>query len=113
MRDYTVTSVSAHAFERLAQRNLSAEDVRYVFVHGRRYHAGKALFVHLGRRDIPEDDLRESRWRRLEGTILVLDSSTGEHLTTAYRNRRSGSRDIKRKPKRGFLDEFGLPCKAA
>ncbi len=109
MRDYTVSSVSAHAHERLAQRNLSAADIRYVFVHGRRHHAGKAVFVHLGRRDIPRDDLREDRLRRLEGTVLVLDPSTGEHLTTVYRNRRSGSRDIKRKPKRGFLDECGLP----
>jgi hypothetical protein len=24
---------------------------------------------------------------------------TGQHLTTVYRNRRTGSRDIKRKPK--------------
>ncbi len=113
VRDYTVASMSAHADERLAQRNLSAEDVRYVFVHGRRFHAGKAVFVHLGRRDIPRDDLRENRLRRLEGTVLVLDPSTGGHLTTAYRNRRSGCRNIKRKPKRGFLDELGLPRRAA
>ena len=28
-----------------------------------------------------------------------LDPATGQHLTTAYRNRRRGSRDIKRKSK--------------
>lgn len=104
MREYTVASVSSHAWERLAQRNLSEEDIRYVFVHGRRHHAGHAVFVHLGRRDIPAEDLRIDRVRRLEGTVLVLDPFSGEHLTTAYRNRRSGSRDIKRKPKRTFLD---------
>ncbi len=104
MREYTVSSVSSHAFERLAQRNLSEADVRYVFVHGRRYHSGHAVFVHLGKRDIPAEDRRCDRFRRLEGTVLLLDAANGEHLTTAYRNRRSGSRDIKRKPKRAFLD---------
>lgn len=105
MRDATIASISAHAGRRLAQRNLKDEDVRYVFTHGRVYHAGKALFVYLGLRDIPREHLRQDRLRRLEGTILVLDPITGQHLTTAYRNRRCGSRDIKRKPKRGFLDD--------
>jgi Domain of unknown function (DUF4258) len=105
MRDYSVATVSAHAGRRLAQRNLDPDDVEYVFAHGRLFHAGKAVFVHLGRRDIPEEDLRDNRRRRLEGTVLVLDPDTGRHLTTVYRNRRSGSRDIKRKPKRRFLDD--------
>ncbi|MCC6315699.1 MAG: DUF4258 domain-containing protein [Thermomicrobiales bacterium] len=104
MRDYAMASFSIHASRRLAQRNLTEEDVRYVYVHGRRHHSGNAVFVHLGWRDIPAEDRRESRLRRLEGTVLVLDSATGQHLTTAYRNRRSGMRDIKRKPKRQFDD---------
>ena len=104
MREHNIESISAHAGRRLAQRNLSPEDVRYVFTHGRIHHTGKALFVHLGLRDIPVEHRREDRLRRLEGTVLVLDPDSGQHLTTAYRNRRHGSRDIKRKPKRGFLD---------
>ncbi len=105
MRDHTaVSSISAHAGLRLAQRNLSQDDVRYVFAHGRIYHAGKAQFVHLGLRDIPDDDRKIDRRRRLEGTVLVLDPSSGQHLTTAYRNRRHGCRDIKRKPKYAFMD---------
>ena len=105
MRDHSaVSTISAHAGLRLAQRNLSPEDVRYVFTHGRMYHAGKAQFVHLGLRDIPADDRRIDRLRRLEGTVLVLDFASGQHLTTAYRNRRHGSRDIKRKPKHAFDD---------
>ncbi|HEY8447394.1 MAG TPA: DUF4258 domain-containing protein [Thermomicrobiales bacterium] len=99
MREPRLTTISQHAGRRLAQRNLSVEDVRYVLAHGRLYHAGKALFVHLGLRDIPAEDRRVDHLRRLEGTILVLDPATGQHLTTAYRNRRRGSRDIKRKPK--------------
>lgn len=104
MRDVRIAAISRHASRRLAQRNLDPEDVGYVYAHGRLHHAAKALFVHLGRRDIPAEDRRNDRWRRLEGTVLVLDPEAGEHLTTAYRNRRHGSRDIKRKSKRG-LDE--------
>jgi hypothetical protein len=106
MRESRVAIISHHADRRLAQRNLSFEDVRYVFAHGRMYHAGKALFVHLGLRDIPVDHLRDDHLRRLEGTVLVLDPTTGQHLTTAYRNRRKGSRDIKRKSKHGFGAEL-------
>ena len=105
MREFSIATISAHAGRRLAQRNLRPADIRYVFAHGRVHHTGKAVFVHLGLRDIPPDHRRDDRLRRLEGTVLVLDPVTGQHLTTAYRNRRSGSRDIKRKPKRGYLDE--------
>lgn len=99
MREPRLATISHHADRRLAQRNLSMDDVWYVLAHGRVHHTGKALFVHLGRRDIPPADRRFDHIRRLEGTILVLDPATGQHLTTAYRNRRRGSRDIKRKPK--------------
>jgi hypothetical protein len=102
MREPRVAFISQHASRRLAQRNLTYEDVCYVFMHGRLHHTGKALFVHLGLRDIPLSDRRRDQFRRLEGTVLVLDPATGQHLTTVYRNRRRGSRDIKRKPKRAL-----------
>jgi hypothetical protein len=109
MRESRVAIVSHHADRRLAQRNLSFDDVAYVFAHGRMHHVGKALFVHLGLRDIPADHRRYDRLRRLEGTVLVLDPTTGQHLTTAYRNRRKGSRDIKRKSKHAFSADCCLP----
>ena len=102
MRRHAIASISTHAARRLAQRNLSDADIRYVFAHGRLHHNGKAVFVHLGRRDIPTEHRRQDQLRRLEGTVLVLDHESGQHLTTAYRNRRRGSRDIKRKSKRSF-----------
>lgn len=102
MADRRLESVSNHASQRLAQRNLSPRDIEYVLSHGRQIRNGKALFVCLGRRDIPADDLRYSSITRLEGTVLVLDPFTGSHLTTAYRNRRSGIRDVKRKHKRSL-----------
>jgi hypothetical protein len=103
MSTLRISSFSRHASQRLAQRNLTWEDVHYVVQHGRQHHSGKALFVHLGKRDIPENDLRDSAIQRLEGTILVLDPATGAHLTTAYRNRRRGIKDIKRKSKRALI----------
>ena len=103
MRSSTVSTMSDHASRRLAQRNLTTDDVHYVYTHGRLHHRGKATFVYLGLRDIPVKDLREDRYRRLEGTVLVLDPDTGCHLTTAYRNRQRGSRDIRRKLKRSIL----------
>jgi hypothetical protein len=98
----SVATVSAHASRRLAQRNLTPDDVQYVYAHGRLHHNGKATFVYLGLRDIPLEDRRDDRLRRLEGTVLVLDPATGCHLTTAYRNRQRGSRDIRRKLKRSI-----------
>ena len=83
MRDHRVAFISTHAFRRLAQRNLSPTDVDYVCAHGRRYHAGKALFIHLGRRDIPAVDRRDDRLRRLEGTVLVLDPTSPPPTATA------------------------------
>lgn len=102
MRESRVATLTRHAAQRLAQRNLTPEDVGYVFAHGRIHHAANAFFVHLGWRDIPPADRRDNRLRRLEGTILVLDPHTGQQLTTAYRNRQRGSRDIKRKAKRSY-----------
>ena len=102
VRNSSVATVSVHASRRLAQRNLTATDVQYVYVHGRLHHTGNATFIHLGLRDIPEQDRRDDRIRRLEGTVLVLDPTTGCHLTTAYRNRQRGSRDIRRKLKRSL-----------
>jgi hypothetical protein len=106
MADRHLQSVSSHASQRLAQRNLSYRDVEYVLSHGRQIRNGKAIFIYLGRRDIPEHDLRQSARTRLEGTILVMDAGTGSHLTTAYRNRRHGIKDIKRKLKRSLPPDY-------
>jgi hypothetical protein len=110
-RNPVLTTVSAHASRRLAQRNLTTADVQYVYAHGRIHHTGKATFIHLGLRDIPEEDRRDDRFRRLEGTVLVLDPDTGCHLTTAYRNRQRGSRDIRRKLKRSIFSGRERPLR--
>src|ERR1041384_154776 len=61
MREPRLSSVSSHATRRLAQRNLSPSDVHYVYRYGRMHHTGKATFVHLGLRDIPDADRRDDR----------------------------------------------------
>ncbi|HEV2527793.1 MAG TPA: DUF4258 domain-containing protein [Thermomicrobiales bacterium] len=101
----SLETVTHHARRRLAQRNLSMDDAAYVIAHGSVTFSGHARFVHLGWRDIPDSDRRDDRIRRLEGTILVFDSESGGCLTTAYRNRTRGLKDIRRKPKRAFTSE--------
>ena len=84
----TIRSTS-HAQSRQARRNLSDQDVQFVFEHGRRMRCAGALHVFLGRRDIPADKEIHSRFAHLEGTMLVMDDTQGEAiLITAYRNRR-------------------------
>ena len=101
-------AISHHAKLRLAQRNLSIDDVEYVLAYGQAHQAASATIVHLGRRDIPTRHQRESNLRRLEGTVLVLQGTHREQLVTVYRNRRRGSRDIKRKARYALPDEGGL-----
>lgn len=98
----SLATITSHANRRLAQRNISLDDAAYVIAHGTVTYSGHARFVHLGWRDIPRDDRRNDHVRRLEGTVLVFDSESGGCLTTAYRNRVRGLRDIRRKPKRAF-----------
>ena len=94
----TIRSTS-HAQSRQARRNLSDQDVRFVFEHGRRMRCAGALHVFLGRRDIPADKEIHSRFAHLEGTMLVMDDTQGEVvLITAYRNRR-GLRRLRGKAK--------------
>lgn len=85
--------LTQHARQRMAQRNLSADDLKLVFRYGRRCHAANATFYFLGKRDAQKAQSKELE--RLIGTTLVLMSG---RLITAYRNRRAWA-VIKRKPK--------------
>lgn len=79
-----------HAQHRKAQRNLSYEDIDFVLQYGRRMWSGGAEHVFLARRDLPRDPALRRQFERLEGTVLVLDTSDiGTVLITAYRNRRA------------------------
>lgn len=72
----------------MAQRGLPEDDVDYVMRHGQRvYNAGVCAYF-LGKRDIPKEDFREDRYRRLEGPVALVDSC-GEQVITAYRNKKA------------------------
>jgi hypothetical protein len=89
-------ALSNHAVTRMAQRNLSAEDVEYVIQFGCRVWSGGALHYFLRYNDIPKVDRK--RVQRLEGTTVLMDRS-GQYIITVYRNRR-GLKGIRQKVKR-------------
>ncbi len=91
--------ITMHAQSRQAQRNLSTEDIWFVWEHGRRVRCAGALHVFLGKRDLPVDRILARRFAHLEGTTLVMDDRSHEVvLITAYRNRR-GLKQIRAKRK--------------
>lgn len=93
-------AVTYHAQQRQTRRNLSAEDVQFVWAYGRRYRCAGALHVFLAGRDLPGDKTLYRRFARLEGTTLVLDDTHPEPvLITVYRNRRA-TRQLRSKAQR-------------
>lgn len=88
---------SQHSARRAAQRNLSAEEVRYVMTYGQWFHRAGALVCFLRRRDVPEWDWPVDKWMRLVGTAVIL-TKDGRQVITVWRNRRKGLKRIKCKP---------------
>ena len=89
---------TAHASLRLAQRNLRQADVSYVLTYGSRLRRTGVTFVYLRRHDIPRIHL-QTRWAKLEGTVVIL-SQDGD-LITVYRSidKRFGYQAIRKKEK--------------
>jgi hypothetical protein len=87
-----------HAQQRMAQRNLSAAEIEYVLLYGQSWHKAGAIIVYLRRKDLPSSDQLDQRWQQLIGTTVVMSTISERVVLTAYRNRRSGLRQIKRKP---------------
>lgn len=85
-----------HANWRMAQRNLSWEDLHIVLQYGQRYRKTGIIHVFLGARDIPSDLRRE--YARLEGTTVLVNQDTNT-IITVYRNRGNGANYIRRKDK--------------
>lgn len=81
----------------MAQRNLSERDVEYVLKHGCREFSGGVEFRFLRKRDIPAQD--QSRFARLEGTAVVVASTSKSDVITVWRNRKHGLRRIRHKAK--------------
>jgi hypothetical protein len=75
-----------HETYRRSTRNFSEADIHYVLLYGRKlYNAGVVMYF-LGRRDIPEDHLRDQRTAQLVGAAVLIDAKSGAILTV-YRNK--------------------------
>ena len=84
---------SEHAVERMALRGLNESDILYVFEYGTRFFNTGVFYVFLGIRDIPGNDRKNDRIKRLEGTTVMLNSFDRQTVITVYRNRESIKKD--------------------
>ncbi len=86
--------MSAHAWKRLAQRNLTLSDLLIAIDRGQKIYRAHACFYFLGLRNLPPG--AEPELKRLVGTTVVVENN---EIVTAYRNKHATSK-IKRKAKR-------------
>ena len=89
---------SAHAVQRMAQRNLTYSEIEYVCDHGQRVHRAGVVHYYLGWRDIPVGDRRDARIQKLEGTTVLVGGDHSNEVVTVYRNR-NGTKSFRRKTK--------------
>jgi hypothetical protein len=94
--EWPAPNFTHHARKRGAQRNLSADSVRYILAFGREYQRTGGVFYMLGRRDIPPEDFRDTSRARLVGAIALV--SADGVVITVYRNG-AAARAIARKMK--------------
>lgn len=94
-------SLSLHVKQRCAQRNITEDEIVYAVKHGKQCHNAGTLAFYLRRRDIPPCDRSNQRLAQLEGLMVLTQPGHDGTLTvvTAYRNRKSGLKDHRRKRK--------------
>lgn len=88
--------LTEHARVRMAQRNISSQEIEFVVRHGTRRYAAGAVHYHLRKKDIPQELRHVSNVTRLEGTTVIVSLDTGA-IITVHRNRATGFQEIKRK----------------
>ena len=89
--------LSEHTQLRMAQRNLSLDDVQYVMEYAQKLHKAGALIFYLRKKDIPTWDQPNARIARLAGTAVVV-TRDGRLVMTTWRNLRTGLHHVKKKP---------------
>jgi hypothetical protein len=99
---HKMTWLSNHARLRMAQRNLTLEEINYVKCYGVKVNRAGALIHYLRKRDVPEWDLLAPKWARLIGTA-VIQTKDGRLVITAWRDKKKGLRKIKKKPKNDLM----------
>ena len=87
----SILNLTQHAILRMAQRNISLDDLEYVLEHGERVHKTGVTIYILRKRDILQNDRKKSEITRLEGTIVLTGFSQDGNLKiiTLYRNKSS------------------------
>ncbi|HKZ78463.1 MAG TPA: DUF4258 domain-containing protein, partial [Pyrinomonadaceae bacterium] len=86
--------ITAHAFRRLAQRNITVSDLLKAVALGRKIHRSHALYYFVGGRDLPKAQTSE-----LEHLIGLTVVTSGNYVLTAFRNKTAIAK-IKRRGKR-------------
>lgn len=81
----TETTFSHHAYKRMAQRGLNAEQVELVLSYGRRVQARRAVFYLIGKKEVAQLGEKMPELVALEG-IQVLMNAEDEVVLTVYRN---------------------------
>lgn len=94
-----VPQITQHASRRMAQRNVSDQDIHFILRYGQKLHRAGCIIFFLRQRDIPPDKQADKAFTRLEGTAVVINRRFSRILTV-YRNRRRGLQNIKQKPRR-------------
>ena len=94
-------SLTLHARHRMAQRNLSTEEIESVLLYAQTWHKAGAVIWYLRRKDLPTIARSNQRWQQLVGTTIVMNENE-RTILTAYRNRDSGLHHIKCKPNFGW-----------
>lgn len=84
--------LSDHAARRAAQRNLSHDEIRFMLENGRLLHNTGVIFCQLRHKDLPDDLPRNSPYRRLVGSTIVL-CKCGYYVVTLYREERAFRQD--------------------
>ena len=87
---------TAHAQQRMVQRNVSIDDIQFILGLGFTTHCAGAVHIHLREKDVPRSLRHNDHLTRLIGVTLVLNRHT-DMLITVWRNRKRGLRHIRRK----------------
>ena len=94
--------LSHHARLRVAQRNLSKEDIQYVLQRGQIFYVANARIFFLRKTDIPANEQQQQQ--RLEGTAVVM-AVDRPLIVTVWRNRQHGLRHIRDKSMHWWLPD--------
>lgn len=88
--------LTRHALYRAAQRNLSDEQIAFIFENGNKLHNAGAVFIQLRAKDIPDTVPANDPRRKCAGTTLVMCSGC-KAIVTVYRNPEAFQKDRKKK----------------